>query len=168
MIGARASQINVMFMLKPKITQWPDAPVPASCESPILHVNGRELFISYLIAPVALQTEDQDECGVVKFGGVSVFTYGYPNDEALPGHPLIGFGLEYYSFNVIENSPRIEEMKKQNAVRFPDSGWLWDKRKHFIVTFQDDTLEVVCSEISFLGRVATDDRRKALEYYVGK
>jgi hypothetical protein len=155
-------------MLKPKITQWLDAPVPASYDSPVLHITERELFISYLVAPVALLVDDQEECAVVKFDGVSVFTYGYPNDEALPGHPLIGFGLEYYSFNVIENSPRIEEMKKQNAVCFPDSGRLWNNRKHFVVTFQDETLEVVCNEISFLGRFTTNDRKRALELCLAK
>jgi hypothetical protein len=155
-------------MAKPKITQWSDAPELASYESPVLYITERELLISYLIAPVALSVEDQEECAVVKFSGVSVFTYGYPNDEALPGHPLFGDGLKYYSFNVMENSPRIEEMRKQNAVRFPASGSLWNDCKPFIVTFQDETLEVVCREISFLGRYATGDRKEALGLYLSK
>jgi hypothetical protein len=156
-----------MFKTKPEITQWPDAPKPAPYESPVLQIIDGELHISYLIAPEALSVTGHEQCAVVKFSGVLVFSYGYPNDEALPGHPLYGYGLEYYSFNVIENSPRIEELRKQNAVCFPIDRLPWNYR-HFIVTFQDETLDVVCGEISFLGHYATEDCEEALELCLSK
>jgi hypothetical protein len=159
---------GAMSIAEPRITEWCDAPVLASHEPPVLDITGRDLLVSYLIARVALSVEDQEECAVVKFGGVYVFTYGYPNDEALPGHPLFRHGLKHYSFNVVENSPRIEEMRKQNAVCFPNSGRLFDHRKHFVVTFQDETLEVVCDEISFLGRYATPDPQEAMGLCLSK
>ena len=149
------------------ISIWREPPSLASNESPILHVTDSELVISYLIAPVALENEAQEECAIVKFKQVSLFTYGYPNDEALGGHPLAKFGLNFYEFNIIKNSPKIKELREQNAISFPNYKSQSDS-KHFVVTFQDKTLEVICQEAVYVDRHLTDDRKEALKLYLSQ
>jgi hypothetical protein len=74
-----------------------------------------------------------DSSGVLRFEGVPEFRLGKPNDEALDTHPLHQLGLECYEFHLVENSPKLE-----GDTRF----------RHWIVTFHDETLEVIAREAS--------------------
>jgi len=78
------------------------------------------------------------------------FQFGSPNDEALGGHPLVRFGLKFYSVHKVENSPWISELEKRNAVhpRHNRESFLRDS-VHFVFTFQDSTLECVALEGKF-------------------
>ncbi|OCX53584.1 hypothetical protein BEL04_04630 [Mucilaginibacter sp. PPCGB 2223] len=75
----------------------------------------------------------------------SIYKYGYPNDEALGAHPLAKFGLKWYSFFEVENSPWIEELKVANRVHHRHEDSLYKDRKHYTVTFKDVTLDVITS-----------------------
>ena len=46
-------------------------------------------------------------------------TFGYPNDEALAGHPLYGRGLFAYGIFQIHNSHWVKRKTEQNRVSFP-------------------------------------------------
>jgi hypothetical protein len=71
------------------------------------------------------------------------FKFGYPNDEALPGHPLYGRGFEGVAVYEVLGSSWIAEVGRQNRVRFPDSDVArWDVR-HFLFSFHESTLEVL-------------------------
>jgi hypothetical protein len=93
---------------------------------------------------------------IAEFGGCLVATFGYPNDEALGGHPLYAAGLSFYGVFEVEASPWIARLQSQNAVQFPDASW-WPNSpystsgpvRHFIITFQDSTFE--CLARSFDG-----------------
>jgi len=45
------------------------------------------LFLAYIVAEPEYQS-DLEEFAVVEFSGVLQHTFGYPNEEALGGHPL--------------------------------------------------------------------------------
>jgi hypothetical protein len=81
--------------------------------------------------------------GVVEFKRVTSVKIGSPNDEVLRGHPLWGSGLEFYSVHEVKNSPWITELVEVDRVheRFDESQWRG--RRHFILTFRDETLECV-------------------------
>jgi hypothetical protein len=77
--------------------------------------------------------------GLVELVRCIATKFGYPNDEALPGHPLYKQGLSYYGVYEVRGSSWIKQMEEQNCVSFPKfRGW---GIRHFIFTFHDSTLE---------------------------
>jgi hypothetical protein len=81
--------------------------------------------------------------GVVEFKRVTSVRVGFPNDEVLRGHPLWGSGLELYSAHEVKNSPWITGLMEVDRAheRFDESQW--SGRRHFILTFHDETIECV-------------------------
>jgi hypothetical protein len=81
--------------------------------------------------------------GVVEFKRMTSVKIGSPNDEVLRGHPLWGSGLELYSAHEVKNSPWITELMEVDRAheRFDESQWTG--RRHFMLTFHDETLECV-------------------------
>lgn len=76
-------------------------------------------------------------CAVLRFDGVVWYHFGGPSDERLHLHPLFTVGLSYYGFwEVLESS------------RVPAGSAL----QHWIVTFHDETLEVVAASASIVSR----------------
>lgn len=81
--------------------------------------------------------------GVVEFKRVTSVKIGFPSDEVLRGHPLWGSGLEFYRAHEVKNSPWITELMEVDRAheRFDESQWRG--RRHFMLTFHDQTLECV-------------------------
>ena len=85
------------------------------------------------------------DCGWAVFRSKSILQmkHGHPNDEALPGHPLYSQGLDQFDIAEVEGSPWMDEIKKVNAVRFPDStdgDW---RCRHHVFPLKEVTLEVL-------------------------
>ncbi|MGC4072339.1 MAG: hypothetical protein QM760_07460 [Nibricoccus sp.] len=93
----------------------------------------------------------EEERAVAVFEGCMASRFGYPNDEALSGHPLYKHGLRDYDFFEITPSPWMEEVRAQNRVSFPN--YDMPSRKHFIVTAHDESFE--CLADSFAVHPAT-------------
>ncbi|MEU8285640.1 hypothetical protein AB0C01_15030 [Micromonospora sp. NPDC048905] len=82
------------------------------------------------------------------FVGFTQVLFGYPNDEALPGHPLHDPDWEY-GFYEVQGSPWPGRLEAQNAVPFPDqtsSGWR--QLRHFLVVCHEDLVEVLADDVS--------------------
>ena len=81
--------------------------------------------------------------GIVEFKRVTSVKIGFPNDQVLREHPLWGSGLEFYSAHEVRNSPWITELMEVDRAheRFDESQW--SGRRHFMLTFHDETLECV-------------------------
>jgi len=56
---------------------------------------------------------------VLRFGRCMIAVFGYPNDEALGGHPLFEHGLGFYDIFEVLNSSWIQRLRDQNLVNFP-------------------------------------------------
>jgi hypothetical protein len=80
---------------------------------------------------------------VVKVEPCLAFRFGYPNDEALPGHPLYDRGFEGVAVYEVLQSSWVAELARQNRVRFPDSDLTTWGARHFLFSFHDSTLEVL-------------------------
>ncbi|MFI1770284.1 hypothetical protein [Thalassobellus citreus] len=76
------------------------------------------------------------------FNSLSIYKYGYPNDEI--GHPLQKFGLGFYGFFEVKNSEWINEIEKMNSAHPRHVKGLSTDRKHYVAKFKDVTLEVIC------------------------
>ena len=83
---------------------------------------------------------------VIEFLGCLVTSFGLPNDEALPGHPLFGHGLDYYGcFEVLDSRWRTEA-EAQNRVQFPQADY--GDVRHFAFTFHDSSFECLANDIT--------------------
>ncbi len=79
--------------------------------------------------------------GIVEFDLCSLTKFGYPNDEALPGHPLYERGLGVYGVYEVRNSSWVRLITEQNRVAFPNTPD--STKRHFIFTFHDSSFECI-------------------------
>jgi hypothetical protein len=93
-----------------------------------------------------------------------VATFGYPSDEALPGHPLYAAGLRHYAvFEVIDSSWK-ERIIKQNRHSFSNTPPQYATLRHFVVTFHDSTFECLAQDIN--ARATTGTTESILRPYL--
>jgi hypothetical protein len=71
--------------------------------------------------------------------------FGYPNDEALAGHPLHAAGVVEYAIYEVLNPSWSRHLEQQNRVAFPQTG-SWNLR-HFIIVFHDSTFECLAEDL---------------------
>ena len=83
--------------------------------------------------------------GIVEIESCSVTKFGYPNDEALPGHPLYSKGLQAYGVYEVRNSLWIRQITEQNRIPFPETPD--STQKHFLFIFHDGSLECIASSL---------------------
>src|SRR5690349_20064435 len=76
---------------------------------------------------------------IIEFLGCQITKFGYPNDEALSGHPLYPRLKGAYGIYEVLNSSWLTQLEQQNRAPFSDSG-KWNAR-HFLITFHDSTFE---------------------------
>ena len=104
-------------------------------------------------SPALLQTEDSaflvfradTGTGVVEILGCLISKFGYPNDEALGGHPLYSRGLSCYGIFEVLDSPWIHQLHEQNRTTFPNSS---SGGRHYVFTFHDSTFECIADGLS--------------------
>jgi len=80
------------------------------------------------------------------------YAMGYPNDEVLHGHPLYEYGLEHYQFHLISDSPLLNELERRNQIHARHvKGMYSTKFSHWVITFHDETLEIVAASAAVAG-----------------
>jgi hypothetical protein len=103
--------------------------------------------------PCFLSTEDESFLLFTATAGIAVVRiercllskFGYPNDEALGGHPLYDRGLDFYNVFEVINSSWVRQVNEQNTVCFPNSSdW---QLHHWIFTFHDSTFECMAEAL---------------------
>jgi hypothetical protein len=88
------------------------------------------------------------------FQGCLQVVFGYPNDEAHPGHPL--YSNWSYGFYEALGSDWRDRLEAQNRVAFPDWTTPW-QRRHFLVVCHESLVEVLAEDV----RVEVFERRFA-------
>jgi hypothetical protein len=112
------------------------------------------------------QDDDERHFAWMRFDGVMACLFGPPNDEALHGHPLWGHGLEFYSFHTVTDSGWVANLQDRNRVHPCHREEAWKALTHFIITFHDETLEVIAKHYE-VGTLETDFK-SAIEFITGK
>ncbi len=129
-------------MNEPKVIKLNDWPRPNTSPEAAVVATESSLLLRYYTG--------EDEVALVEFPLVRSFKFGSPNDESLTGHPLKAFGLEYYCAHEVKNSPWVRELEKQNSVHPKHEKEKYiSSSKHYIITFQDSTLECVAIQGNF-------------------
>lgn len=98
-----------MLFSKDKVTLLADWPQPSpGAPEPIVSADDNSLTLRY--------RTDDDQIAVIHFPSCAHLLFGWPNDEALSGHPLAKQGLKHYSVHEIHNSSLIRSLERQNSV----------------------------------------------------
>jgi hypothetical protein len=92
-------------------------------------------------------TQQPHRTAMATFAGFAQVVFGYPNDEALPGHPLHDPDWEY-GFYEVQGSPWPGRLEAQNRVPFPETPSGWRQLRHFLVVCHEDLVEVLADEVS--------------------
>ena len=115
----------------------------AGAPMPAVYSDETGLTCAYVIGATH---SESGSTAILHFEGVLYYGMGYPNDEALRAHPLYENGLGLYDFHVVENSPLIADLDRRNQVHNRHVAGNYLKRfRHWIITFHDETLEVVAT-----------------------
>ena len=127
------------------------APVPA------IYSDESGLTCAYLIGATHPKS---GHTAILHFNDVLYYAMGYPNDEVLNAHPLYPNGLVSYGFYVIEDSALIADLDRRNQAHDRHVAGAYIKRFcHWIITFHDETLEVIAKDARF---VRTSEREPGL------
>lgn len=98
----------------PKLHTWLDAPqMDTGAPLPAIHSNDHRLLCAYYVSETVMP---RGTVAILRFEHVLHFQLGYPNDEALHGHPLSRYGLSYYQAYLVENSPLVADIEDRNRV----------------------------------------------------
>ena len=82
---------------------------------------------------------------VVEVARCHVTRFGYPNDEALPGHPLYTRGLSGCGAFEVRNSRWVRALTERNRVAFPSTPD--SNQTHFIIPFHDSCFECIADSL---------------------
>jgi len=116
-------------MAAPIVSVWTDPPkMDVGAPQPSFARDGDLLSLAY-------RTHRGDHFAVLRFEGVSDFSFGDPSDERLHTHPLYQAGLRFYSFHEV-----------------CDEGAVSTGLRRWIITFHDDTLEVTARRAAVVVR----------------
>lgn len=121
----------------------------AGAPMPAVFSDETGLTCAYVIGSTHSQS---GSTAILHFDGVLYYAMGYPNDEVLEAHPLYVNGLRFCAFHVVENSPLIADLDRRNQVHQRHvAGAYVNRFRHWIITFHDETLEVVARNARFVG-----------------
>src|SRR5262245_44767281 len=110
-------------MSTPRASVWTEAPEPGIPESPALIADSDSLWVAYCRAA-------DHGVAVVQFWGVIDHRLSPINDEGLGRHPYARAGLKFYTFHEVVGSAEADRWSSLGA-------------RHWVVTFKDNTLDVV-------------------------
>lgn len=116
---------------------------------PFLMAGDERLVFSFNATKLAADGYHRADAGraVIRVPSCLAFKFGYPNDEARPGHPLYARGFVGTAVYEVLESSWVAELARQNRVRFPDSDVARQGVRHFLFAFHETTLEVLCRSL---------------------
>jgi hypothetical protein len=117
------------------------------------HLSAGETGPTMVAYRAAVIAPTDEEFAVLRFPACQIVKLGYPNDEALPGHPLYPKGLSYYGLFEVLDSSWVKALAEQNLVVFPNATSSGRSSRHFVVTFHGSTLECIAERME--GRFAS-------------
>jgi hypothetical protein len=130
--------------VNPRIVELDLGAIPSPAGSgELLLVDERSCRLVFV--PAVFDAPDRHRTAVATFEGCSQVLFGYPNDEAQPGHPL--YADWSYGFYEVLGSDWSARLEAQNRVAFPTQTSPWEQR-HLIVVCHESLVEVLADEVS--------------------
>ncbi len=121
-------------------------PEAAVSEPVLLQTDSAAILTFSAVRPTPEGRREDAGYAIVELDLCSLTKFGYPNDEALSGHPLYEKGLGEYGVYEVYHSSWVRLARDQNRIAFPDTP-AYSTERHFIFTFHDSTFECIARGI---------------------
>jgi hypothetical protein len=102
---------------------------------------------------------------VAEFVECTSVRFGFPNDEALGGHPLYRNGLTFYAVHEVLESKWLEELRGTESRHPASARTPFPNARHRVLTFHDTILEAIAAGIEVRGEYP--DRTGAAAAMIG-
>jgi hypothetical protein len=123
----------------------------AGAPQPFVLSSEDRTLVGFVAAEQISGAADRESVSVAELAACTSFKFGFPNDEVLHGHPLFDAGLDYYHLQEVENSSWLRELRAVESVHDRAPAVPFEKERHFVLTFQDSTLEAIAADIRYIG-----------------
>lgn len=123
----------------------------AGAPQPFVFSSEDRTLVGFVAAQQVSGAADRESVSVAELVACTSVKFGFPNDEVLHGHPLFDAGLDYYQLHEVENSSWIRELRAVESVHDQAPAVPFEKERHFVLTFQDSTLEAIAMDIRCIG-----------------
>src|SRR5262245_56929361 len=128
-------------VIKLNLGYVPDAAVSGA----MLVQTEQAAFLIFHAMQARRRMRERAGIALIEFPWCQCTQFGYPNDEALAGHPLYSSVLDDYAIFEVLNPSWVKHLEQQNRKVFPQTS-SWELR-HFIITFHDSTFEYLAKEL---------------------
>lgn len=123
----------------------------AGAPQPFVVSSEERTLVGFHAAEQAGGAADRLSVTVAELVTCTSVKFGFPNDEVLHGHPLFDAGLDYYQLHEVGNSSWLRDLRAIEAVHDRAPAVPFEKERHFVLTFQDSTLEAIATDIRCIG-----------------
>jgi hypothetical protein len=127
-----------------EVIERPDLVWTADVPRPVLVSSEHRALFAFM--------HNDGQARVAEFIGCVTVRFGFPNDEALHGHPLWGSGLAFYELHNVTNSPWLAELRQTESAHPSAPPDPFPNARHLVLTFHDSMLEAVADDVVVLGR----------------
>jgi hypothetical protein len=131
--------------VKPRVVELDLGAIPSPAGSGELLLVDEWSCRLVFVPAVVFDTPVRPRTAVATFRGCSQVLFGYPNDEAQPGHPL--YADWSYGFYEVLGSDWPARLEAQNRVAFPTQTPPWEQR-HLIVVCHESLVEALADDVS--------------------
>jgi hypothetical protein len=134
---------------------------PAGSPEPFIVSSEQRTFVGFFPSDDDSRTSGSEEVIVVELARCTSIKFGFPNDEALHGHPLYEAGLTHYQLHEVLDSAWLTQLRAIEAVHPWAPEVPFRSARHFVFTFHDSTLEAIAVDVSLVGSYGS--RAEAVE-----
>jgi len=113
---------------------------------PLLVASDDELRIAYISRG---DSSTGEVMVTVTFDSALAHMFGWPNDEALSGHPLGRRGLSPYGAFQIDHSSWIRSLERRNSAHPHHRYEHFQLLRHYVLSFHDSTFECVAEGFDY-------------------
>jgi hypothetical protein len=94
---------------------------------------------------------NRESVSVAELVACRSFKFGFPERRGAARSPAFDAGREYYQLHEVENSSWLRELRAIEAVHDRAPVVPFENERHFVLTFQDSTLEAIATDIRCIG-----------------
>jgi hypothetical protein len=117
----------------------------AGAPMPLVLANEHVCFVVFYQRELA----GSGEVRVAEVRGYVAVRFGFPNDEALHGHPLWGRGLRFDAAHEVVASRWLAEVRRtERAHPYAERPVPFPAAKHFFLAFHDSCVELLADEVT--------------------
>lgn len=128
-----------------KVVEVPGLAWDVGAPEPVVVSSERRTLFAFYLSDLVV--DDGFEVQVAEFTNCLAVRFGFPNDEALHGHPLWDSGIDYYALHEVYDSEWVELLRAIERQHPHSPDLPFEAAKHYLLTFKESTLEAIATAV---------------------